>query len=83
MAHERMHGATIREIAHKFKLSKSQAHRIVRDVEILPPTPFIGYELVPRHGGGYYAQTVVRWPCPRVYKVRNHRKVYASIPRLG
>jgi hypothetical protein len=53
MAHERMNGATIRELAHKFSLSKSQVHRIVQSVVMRPPPPIAMYSIVPLLGGGY------------------------------
>ena len=77
MAFERMRGATIRELARRFKLSKSQAQRVVAHVEILPPAPVFLCQLVPVPGGGYRAVQTVAWPRPRAYRVRSHRRVYA------
>lgn len=79
MAYERMRGMTIREIAKRYGLSKSRVHQLVAQVEILPPPPVPGFELVQRPGGGYTAQIVtLSTPRQRAYKVRNHRRLYAG-----
>jgi hypothetical protein len=75
MAWERMNGATIREIAHRFGLSKSQVHRLVAEVEILPPRQQLRYELVPLPGGGYAHLAATHTPRQRAYRVRNHRRI--------
>lgn len=59
MAWERMRGAKIRQIARQHRLSKSQVHRLVRHIEILPPPTRYVHKLVPLPGGGYSAVIVV------------------------
>lgn len=77
LCYERMRGEALRQIAKRHGLSKSQVHRLVLEVEILPPTPETTVELVPLPGGGYtwrHGPAVYRRS--RAYKVRNHRRVY-------
>jgi len=79
MALERMKGLTIRQIAKRHGLSKSHVHRLIGLVDILPPSPITGFELVPLDGGGYTARIVTLYtPRQRAYKVRNHRRLYAG-----
>jgi hypothetical protein len=70
MCHERMSGATVRQIAVRHFLSKSHVHRIVADCEILSPRPNFGFELVPLPGGmGYtWRHGPASYPKPRAYK---------------
>lgn len=77
MAHERMNGATVRELARRFNLSKSHVQRIVAHVDIKPPPPISEYYLVPLPGGGYTAMIGYVTPRQRAYRVRDHRRVYA------
>jgi len=79
MRHERMNGATIRQIAKRHGLSKSQVHRITSDCEILPPHPVPIYQLVPAPGGGYRHEITYCQPRQRAYKVRDHRRLYSGI----
>lgn len=80
MAHERMKGLTIREIAKRHCLSKSHVHRLVGQVEILPPNPVHRFDIVPLDGGGYSARFVTHnAPRQRAYKVRNHHRLYAGM----
>lgn len=64
---DRIAGHTFRAIAARHGLSKSQVHRLLRDVPILigprapkPEAPAFRLELVPLPGGGYTARTVAR-----------------------
>jgi hypothetical protein len=51
MAWERMKGATIRALAARHRLSKSQVHRLVRHIEKMPPPARYRAELVPTPDG--------------------------------
>lgn len=79
MCHERMKGATIRQIAKRYYLSKSQVHRIVGECEILAPNPLPRLELVPASGGEVRAAITYEQPRQRAYKVRNHRRLYSGM----
>lgn len=64
---DRIAGHTFRSIAARHGLSKSQVHRLLRDVPILlgprapkPEPPPYRLELVPLPGGGFTARTVAR-----------------------
>jgi Mor family transcriptional regulator len=51
MAWERMKGATIRALAARYRLSKSQVHRLLRHIEKMPPPARCRAELVPTPDG--------------------------------
>jgi hypothetical protein len=62
---DRIAGHTFRAIAARHGLSKSQVHRLLRDVPIMigprapkPERPAYRLELVPLPGGGYTARAV-------------------------
>ena len=66
LARQRMFGRTIRQIAKRHGLSKSQVHRLVKDVAIVcsdrrqkPEKPLYCFELVPLSGAGF---AIVRMP---------------------
>ncbi len=77
MAHERVNGATIRELAKRHHLSKSQVHRIVQFVALRPPPPMAVHTIVPLPGGGYRPIITYEIPRHRAYRVMGHRRVYA------
>lgn len=77
LCYERMKGATLRQLAKRHGLSKSQVHRIVGETEILPQSLEATIELVPLAGGGYtWRHGPAIYPRPRAYKVRNHQRIY-------
>ncbi len=73
MRQDRAAGWTIRALAARYAVSKSQAHRIVHATEILPP-PIGQAVLVPAPGGGYAVQ-FTPGPPHRAYRVRNGCRV--------
>lgn len=75
MAHERMNGATIRELAKRHRLSKSQVHRIVQFVDLRPLPPVAVHAIVPLPGGGYRPIVTYENPRHRAYRVIGHRRV--------
>jgi hypothetical protein len=79
ICHERMKGMTIRQIAKRYYLSKSQVHRIVWECEILPPNPIPRFELVPSSSGGVKVAITYERTRPRGYKVRNGRRLYSGM----
>lgn len=67
MTADRIAGHTFRVIAARHGLSKSQVHRLLRDVPIMigpraprRAPPLYRLELVPLPGGGYTSQMVAR-----------------------
>lgn len=74
MRWERARGATIRALAQRFRLSKSQAHRVVASVELLPAAPRFRYVLVPAPAGGFIAQIRHEMPPVKAYRVHNGRR---------
>ncbi|WP_449369727.1 hypothetical protein [Thiomonas sp.] len=75
MRYARMRCATIRQIAQQFGLSRSRAHHIVADVELLPHIAS-EHELIPLPGGGYAWRTVTRLEKTRAYRVKDGKCVF-------
>lgn len=76
LRHDRAQGQTVRALAARYGLSKSQAHRLTRGVEIQPPPPRFVLRIVPAADGGFITRVELEpGPRPRAYKVRNHRRV--------
>lgn len=64
LAHQRMFGRTIRQIAKRHGLSNSLVHRLVKDVAIVcgdrrqkPEKPLYSFELVPLPDAGFFSST--------------------------
>ena len=76
MRADRATGLTVRALARRYGVSKSQAHRITQGVELHPPPPRFVVRIVPTAGGGF-AHVVTPEPGPphRAYKVRHGRRV--------
>jgi hypothetical protein len=76
MRRDRASGATIRQIASRYELSRSQAHRIVGAVEIAPPLPLVRMVLVPLPEGGFTARYTTEPGRPhKAYRLRHGRHV--------
>jgi len=76
MRRDRASGMTIRAIAARYGVSKSQAHRVVGAVEIAPPLPLVRMVLVPLPGGGFTASYATEPGRPhKAYRLRGGRHV--------
>jgi hypothetical protein len=73
---DRASGMTIRAIAARYSVSKTQAYRVVGHVEISPPFPLVRTVLVPLPGGGFTASFTTEPGRPhKAYHLRNGRHV--------
>lgn len=76
LCQERATGQTLRALARRYGLSKSQAHRITQGVELHPPAPRFVVRVVPTAGGGFTTRVELEpGPPHRAYRVRAGRRV--------